>query len=215
MLSDVVAIARAGGDHVYTRPIYAGSSLAKVTLRGGPRLLTIRAAAFEPPVAMGQLARVSPVALDPARLPQGTRFLSQETRPSNRPELTDARLVVAGGQPLKDRESFDHLVTALADVLGGAVGATRAAVDAGIAPDDFQIGQTGKVIAADLYVALGISGAIQHLAGVKDARAIVAINKDPEAPIHGLATYSLVGDLFLVGPELIDKLQHRLSFRGT
>jgi electron transfer flavoprotein alpha subunit len=189
--------------------------LAKVTLRGELRLLTIRAAAFEPPTATGQLARVAPVAFDPTRLPQGTMFLSKETRPASRPELTDARVVVAGGRPLKDRESFDRLVTTLADVLGGAVGATRAAVDAGIAPNDLQIGQTGKVIAADLYVALGISGAIQHLAGIKDARVIVAVNKDPDAPIHGLATYSLVGDLFQVGPQLIDKLQQRLSFRES
>jgi electron transfer flavoprotein alpha subunit len=214
MLSDVVSIETQDGNQIYTRPVCAGSALAQVVVDGARRVLTVRSAAFDVPEPTDSLSIVRRVQLDPARLPAGMRFISRESRPADRPELTDARVVVAGGRPLKDRETYDRLVTALADVLGGAVGATRAAVDAGVVPNDWQIGQTGKVIAPDLYIALGVSGAIQHLAGIKDSRVIVAINKDADAPIFEVANYGIVGDLFQLAPELIDKLTRTLDGRN-
>lgn len=207
MLTDVVAIEEKEGAISYRRPVSAGSLLATVQLQGDKRVLTIRAAAFEAPPTDAASSPVEKIAVDAASLPNGTQFVSREERVSDRPDLTEARVVIGGGRPLKDKESFDRLVGGLADILGGAIGATRAAVDTGLAPNDYQIGQTGKVIAPELYIALGISGAIQHLAGIKDSRVIVAINKDPDAPIFQMATYGLVGDVHQVVPQLIKALQ--------
>jgi electron transfer flavoprotein alpha subunit len=207
MLTDVIAIENAGGAASYRRPTYAGSMITTVTLSGERRVLTIRASAFPAPATIDSTAEIQNQAIDEAALPNGTKFVSREDRVSDRPDLTEAKVVIGGGRPLKDKATFDRLVGGLADVLGGAIGATRAAVDTGLAPNDYQIGQTGKVIAPDLYIALGISGAIQHLAGIKDSRVIVAINKDPDAPIFQMATYGLVGDIHQVVPQLIELLQ--------
>jgi len=207
MLTDVLAMEDKEASMLYRRPVNAGSVLATVKLESERRVLTIRATAFEAPTTSPASSPIQRVAVDAASIPDGTQFISREQRASDRPDLTEARVVVSGGRPLRDKETFDRLVGGLADALGGAVGATRAAVDAGMAPNDYQIGQTGKVVAPELYIAVGISGAIQHLAGIKDSKIIVAINKDPEAPIFQVATYGLVGDLHQIVPQLIESIQ--------
>jgi len=207
MLTDVIALEVTDQAISYRRPTYAGSMLATVQLNSERRVLTIRASAFEAPAAVDSGSPIEKLAVNETTLPDGMKFVSREERVSDRPDLTEAKVVIGGGRPLKDKATFDRLVGGLADVLGGAIGATRAAVDTGLAPNDYQIGQTGKVIAPDLYIALGISGAIQHLAGIKDSRVIVAINKDPDAPIFQMATYGLVADIHQVVPELIELLQ--------
>jgi electron transfer flavoprotein alpha subunit len=207
MVTDVLAIEEKAGSISYRRPINAGSMLAMVKVEGDRRVLTVRATAFEAPAPEATACPINRFDFDPASLPNGIQFISREERKSDRPDLTEARVVVSGGRPLKDKETFERLVGGLADALGGAIGATRAAVDAGMAPNDYQIGQTGKVIAPELYIALGISGAIQHLAGIKDSRIIVAINKDPDAPIFQMATYGLVGDVHQIVPQLIESIR--------
>ncbi len=207
MLTDVVAIEEKDGATTYQRPVSAGTMLATVQLAGEKRVLIIRASAFAAPATDAASSPIERLEVDGSSLPGGTRFVSREERVSDRPDLTEARVVIGGGRPLRDKESFDRLVGGLADLLGGAIGATRAAVDTGLAPNDCQIGQTGKVIAPELYIAIGISGAIQHLAGIKDSRIIVAINKDPDAPIFQMATYGLVGDLHQVVPQLIESIR--------
>jgi electron transfer flavoprotein alpha subunit len=207
MVTDVLALEKGDGALAYRRPINAGSMLATVKVKGDICVLTARATAFEAPMADGPPCPVERLEFDAAILPNGMQFISREQRASDRPDLTEARVVVSGGRPLKDRETFERLVGGLADALGGAVGATRAAVDAGMAPNDYQVGQTGKVVAPELYIAVGISGAVQHLAGIKDSRIIVAINKDPDAPIFQMATYGLVGDLHQVVPQLIESIR--------
>ena len=207
MLTDVLGIEQRSGSIAYRRPINAGSMLITVKLEGDRRVLTVRATAFEAPAANTAASPTERFAFDAALLPNGIQFISREQRASDRPDLTEARVVVSGGRPLKDKETFERLVGGLADALGGAVGATRAAVDAGMAPNDYQIGQTGKIVAPELYIALGISGAIQHLAGIKDSRIIVAINKDPDAPIFQMATYGVVGDLHQIVPQLIESIR--------
>lgn len=207
MLSDVVAVEINDGSLQYRRPTNWGTGIATVELEGPCRVLTIRPSAFDQPLPVAKVSAVERVSVADMALPSGMRFVSQEERKSDRPELTEARVVVGGGRPLRDKATFDKLICGLADSMGAAVGATRAAVDTGIVPNDWQIGQTGKMIAPELYVAVGISGAVQHLAGVKDARIIVAINKDPDAPICELATYTLIGDLHTIVPELINALK--------
>ena len=207
MVTDVLAIEEVNGATAYRRPINAGSMVATVKVEGDICVLTARATAFEAPAPDAAPCPIERLELEAATLPDGMQFISREQPGSDRPDLTEARVVVSGGRPLKDPATFERLVGGLADALGGAVGATRAAVDAGMAPNDYQIGQTGKVVAPELYIALGISGAIQHLAGIKDSRIIVAINKDPEAPIFQMATYGLVGDLHQIVPQLIEAIR--------
>jgi electron transfer flavoprotein alpha subunit len=202
-LSDIVGVENAD---TFVRPIYAGSLLATVQCSAPIKAMTVRGTAFAAAASEGGTASIETV---PATVPLGvTRFIGQELTKSERPELTAARIVVSGGRGMGSSEGF-KLLEDIADQLGAAVGASRAAVDAGFVPNDCQIGQTGKIIAPELYIAAGISGAIQHLAGMKDSKIIVAINKDEEAPIFQIADYGIVGDLFKVLPELsaeLDKL---------
>jgi electron transfer flavoprotein alpha subunit len=207
MVTDVLAIEETNGSTSYRRPVNAGSMLATVKVESDRCVITARATAFEAPAPDAATSPIQRFEFDVALLPNGMEFISREQRTSGRPDLTEAAVVVCGGRPLKDKGTFERLVGGLADALGGAVGATRAAVDAGMAPNDYQVGQTGKVIAPELYIGVGISGAIQHLAGIKDSRVIVAINKDLDAPIFQVATYGLVGDLHQIVPQFIDALR--------
>ncbi|MFL9965862.1 FAD-binding protein [Paraburkholderia sediminicola] len=203
-ISDIVAVE---SSDTFVRPIYAGNVLATVRSADAIKVVTVRTTAFAAAPAEGGAAAIE--ALEPAPEVQGSRFVSQQLTRSERPDLTSAQRVIAGGRGMGSGENF-ALLDGIADKLGAAVGASRAAVDAGFAPNDYQVGQTGKVIAPQLYIAVGISGAIQHLAGMKDSKVIVAINKDEEAPIFQVADYWIVGDLFKVLPELageLDKLQ--------
>ncbi|MEL8055879.1 MAG: electron transfer flavoprotein subunit alpha/FixB family protein [Pseudomonadota bacterium] len=199
-LSDITGIE---GTDTFERPIYAGNAIMTVTSADAKKVVTVRGTAFDAAPEGGSAAVES---VDPAAGPFKSEFVSEEMVESDRPDLTAAKRVVSGGRALGSAEEFERIMNPLADKLGAAVGASRAAVDAGYAPNDYQVGQTGKIVAPELYVAVGISGAIQHLAGMKDSKIIVAINKDEEAPIFQVADYGLVADLFNAVPELTDAL---------
>lgn len=194
-ISDISAVV---SDDTFKRPIYAGNVIATVQSSDAIKVLTVRATAFDAASREGGSASIE--SLDSAHNPQTSSFESEEMAESDRPELTAAGIVISGGRGMGNGENFDILYN-IADKLGAAVGASRAAVDAGFVPNDMQVGQTGKIVAPDLYIAVGISGAIQHLAGMKDSKVIVAVNKDEEAPIFSVADYGLVADLFTAMPE--------------
>jgi electron transfer flavoprotein alpha subunit len=200
-ISDITKVVAADS---FERPIYAGNAIATVQSADAVKVITVRGTGFDAAAASGGSAAVDSVAAvqDAGK----SSFVGREVTKNDRPELTAAKIIVSGGRALGSSEKFNEVITPLADKLGAAIGASRAAVDAGYAPNDLQVGQTGKIVAPQLYIAAGISGAIQHLAGMKDSKVIVAINKDPEAPIFSVADYGLEADLFTAVPELVKAL---------
>lgn len=200
-ISDILSVE---SEKTFTRPIYAGNAIATVESSDAKLVITVRGTAFEKAAASGGSAAIEDVA-GPGDAGLSS-FVSAELAKSERPELTSAKVIVSGGRALKDSATFEQVIMPLADKLGAAVGASRAAVDAGYVPNDYQVGQTGKIVAPEVYIAVGISGAIQHLAGMKDSKTIIAINKDEDAPIFQVADIGLVADLFNAVPELTGKL---------
>ncbi|MCW6535051.1 electron transfer flavoprotein subunit alpha/FixB family protein [Sphingomonas lycopersici] len=200
-ISDILSVE---GPDTFTRPIYAGNAIATVQTKDAKKVITVRGTAFEKAAPEGGSGAIEAVA---STGDKGlSTFEGQEIAKSERPELTSAKIIVSGGRALQNSENFHAIIEPLADKLGAGVGASRAAVDAGYVPNDYQVGQTGKIVAPEVYIAVGISGAIQHLAGMKDSKTIIAINKDEDAPIFQVADIGLVGDLFKVVPELTQKL---------
>ncbi|MBL0251321.1 MAG: electron transfer flavoprotein subunit alpha/FixB family protein [Polaromonas sp.] len=200
-ISDITKVVSAD---TFERPIYAGNAIATVQSSDAIKVITVRTTGFDPTGTNAAAVAIESVAFSPVT--NTATFVSSEIAKNDRPELTAAKIIVSGGRALGSAEKFNEVMTPLADKLGAALGASRAAVDAGYAPNDWQVGQTGKIVAPQLYIAAGISGAIQHLAGMKDSKVIVAINKDPEAPIFSVADYGLEADLFTAVPELVAAL---------
>ncbi|MCP4784545.1 MAG: electron transfer flavoprotein subunit alpha/FixB family protein [Fuerstiella sp.] len=207
MASDVTGHSFHENELLLERPIHAGAAVATVSLLGTPKIVTIRPSSYSPATPQDLSCDAHDVQVEPSSLPSQTRLESVESGTSTRPDVTDARVVVSGGRAFRNSDDFERIVGGLADVLDGATGSSRSLVDAGITPNDLQVGQTGKIVAPELYVALGISGAMQHLAGMKNSRTIVAINNDPEAPIFQVADYGLVADVYEAVPEMVRKIR--------
>jgi electron transfer flavoprotein alpha subunit len=207
MLSDVIDLYKDDDDFIFRRVMFAGNVIATVKLGGPLKFLTVRPAAFAHPEKRADASPIVNVTVSSDKLPALMEYVGREAKASGRPDSTEARVVVSGGRAIKSPEDFERLIGGLADVLGGAIGSSRALVDAAITPNSLQVGQTGKIVAPELYIAVGISGAIQHLAGIKDSKVIVAINKDPDAPIFEVADFGLVGDAYQIVPELMQKLR--------
>jgi len=203
-VAQISDITRVVSPDTFERPIYAGNAIATVQSADATKVITVRTTGFDGAAAEGSSAAVEKI--DAVADSGKSAFVGREVTKSDRPELTAAKIIVSGGRAMGSSDKFAEVLTPLADKLGAALGASRAAVDAGYAPNDWQVGQTGKIVAPSLYIAAGISGAIQHLAGMKDSKVIVAINKDPEAPIFGVADYGIEGDLFTLVPELVAAL---------
>jgi electron transfer flavoprotein alpha subunit len=206
MVTDVLRHELVDGRPHYDTPRYAGAVVATIRLNGSPQLALVRASSYEAATPAAKSQPIESLTFDAATLARRGSSEPGEAKKNARPDVTEARVVVSGGRALKNSADFERLVGGLADVLGGATGSSRALVDAGIAPNDLQVGQTGKIIAPEVYIALGISGAVQHLAGMKNSRTIVAVNSDAEAPIFDVADYALVGDVYEVVPQLIQRL---------
>lgn len=204
-VAQISEISKVIGSDTFERPIYAGNAIATVQSLDATKVITVRATGFDAAARTGQASVAIEIIASVADAGQSV-FMGSEIAKNDRPELTAAKVIVSGGRALGSKEKFDEVLTPLADKLGAALGASRAAVDAGYAPNDWQVGQTGKIVAPQLYIAIGISGAIQHLAGMKDSKIIVAINKDPDAPIFAMADYCLEADLFTAVPELLKAL---------
>jgi electron transfer flavoprotein alpha subunit len=216
MASDVVRHELTEAGLQFDCPQYAGAVTATLRLIGSPQVVTVRGSAY-PAAKAGESAShpIEHIELESGKLASRCQYIGLKSKKGTRPDVTEARIVVSGGRALKNSEDFERLVGKLADVLGGAVGSSRALVDAGITPNELQVGQTGKIVAPELYVAVGISGAVQHLAGMKNSRTIVAINSDPDAPIFEVADYGLIGDAYQIVPQLIEKLQNHAAHAAS